>query len=213
MMKGKGDSVDRKGLSRRSFLKGAGGVVGAVAVGTSAATAAGAAPPPGAAARKGIRLYPATGATITLRVNGQARKVNVIPSTTLLEVLREKMDLTGSKEVCSRGSCGACTVLLDGRSVNSCMTLAIDAIGAEITTVEGLEKDGRLDAVQAAFVENDACQCGYCIPGFVVRTRALLDESPKPSLHEIKKGLSGNICRCGAYVRIFEAAAQAARGG
>ncbi|KPK68538.1 MAG: hypothetical protein AMJ84_10980 [Acidithiobacillales bacterium SM23_46] len=213
-MKRKGEPTHGKGVSRRSFLKGAGGVIGATALG-SAATTASAKPAehPEVASRKGIRAYPATGATITLRVNGKAFKTEVTPSTTLLEVLREKMDLTGSKESCGRGACGACTVLLDGRSVNSCMMLAIDAVGSEITTVEGLARDGRLDPVQAAFVKNDACQCGYCTPGFVVRTRALLNENPNPSLDEIKKGLSGNICRCASYVQIFAAASEAIQGG
>jgi len=203
-----------KGLSRRSFLKGAGGVLGATALGTTAASAAepaaGAASPP---ARPGIRAYPAAGAAITLRVNGKEIAKEVMPSVTLLEFLREKADLTGAKEVCNRGACGACTVLLNGRSVNGCMMLAVDAVGAEITTVEGLAADGRLDAVQQAFVDTDACQCGYCIPGFVVRTRALLNEIPNPSADQIRAGLSGNICRCAAYVRIFDAATQAIKGG
>lgn len=213
-MKGNGERTERKGVSRRSFLKGAGGVVGAAAVGSAAAPAAAKpAEQPKVASREGIRVYPATGATIRLRVNGKAFKTTVAPSTTLLEVLREKMDLTGTKETCGRGSCGACTVLVDGRSVNSCMTLAIDAMGSEITTVEGLARDGQLDPVQAAFVENDACQCGYCTPGFVVRTRALLNENPNPSLDEIKRGLSGNICRCASYVQIFAAVSEAIQGG
>lgn len=209
--------ADGKGLSRRSFLRGAGGVLSTAALGSSCATvgekATTGTSPPGIAARKGVRVYPATGAAITLRVNGKAVEVTVAPSMTLLEVLREKLDLTGTKETCGRGACGACTVMLDGRSVNSCMILAIDAIGSEITTVEGLAKDGRLDPVQKAFVENDACQCGYCTPGFVVRTRAFLNEHPNPTPDEIKKGLSGNLCRCAAYTGILAAASQAARGG
>ena len=135
------------------------------------------------------------------------------PDTTLLQAVRESLNLTGAKEVCDRGACGACTMLVDGRSVNSCMMLAIDAVGKKITTVEGLTKDGQLDPVQQAFVEHDACQCGYCIPGFVVRSRALLDETPKPDREAIKNGLCGNICRCAAYVRIFAAVEAAAKGG
>jgi carbon-monoxide dehydrogenase small subunit len=152
--------------------------------------------------------------SIELRVNGKTHNVKVTGAQTLLEVLREQLNLTGAKEACGRGACGACTVLLDGRSVNSCMLLSIDAIGAEITTAEGLVKsDGTLDPVQRAFAEHDACQCGYCIPGFVVRSRALLNENPNPTLGQIKEGLSGNICRCAAYIRIFEAVKGAAEGG
>jgi aerobic-type carbon monoxide dehydrogenase small subunit (CoxS/CutS family) len=114
--------------------------------------------------------------------------------------------------VCDRGACGACTVLVDGRSVNSCLMLAIDAVGKEVTTVEGLAKGG-LNPVQQAFAEHDACQCGYCIPGFVVRAQALLDETPHPNLEQVKDGLSGNICRCGTYVKIFEAVEAAGKGG
>lgn len=215
-MRGHGEREDGKGLSRRSFLKGAGGVLSAAAVGTAAAPTEGqaAAAESGIVVRDGIRTYAATGAKIALRVNGKAVEADVTPSMTLLDVLREKLDLTGAKEVCGRGACGACTVMIDGRAVNGCMTLAIDAVGSEITTVEGLAKDDRLDPVQQAFVDNDACQCGYCIPGFVVRTRAFLNENPKPTVDEIKAGLSGNLCRCASYTQILEAAAQAAaRGG
>ena len=150
---------------------------------------------------------------ITLNINGEATALNVQPAATLLEVLRERLSLTGCKEVCSRGACGACTVLIDGRSINSCLTLAVDAIGKQITTVEGLGSDAQPDPVQQAFIDHDACQCGYCIPGFVVRSRALLDEFPDADAHQVRKGLSGNICRCGAYVRIFEAVGSATNGG
>jgi aerobic-type carbon monoxide dehydrogenase small subunit (CoxS/CutS family) len=216
-MREDGVRAERKGLSRRTFLKGAGGVLGTTALAAAAApeTAAQApqSPPGEVVAKDGIRTYPATGAKVKLRVNGKEIEALVTPAMSLLDVLREQMNLTGSKEVCGRGACGACTVMLNGRSVNSCLLPAIDAVGAEVTTVEGLEKDGRLDPVQAAFVANDACQCGYCIPGFVVRTRALLNEIPKPTIEQIRTGLSGNICRCGAYVRIFQAATQAIKGG
>jgi aerobic-type carbon monoxide dehydrogenase small subunit (CoxS/CutS family) len=158
-----------------------------------------------------LKRYAASGENIALEVNGRAAQLAVTPDTTLLHALRESLNLTGAKEVCDRGACGACTVLVDGRSVNSCMMLAIDAVGHKITTVEGLAKDGQLDPVQRAFVEHDACQCGYCIPGFVVRSRALLDETPHPDLNAIKHGLCGNICRCAAYVRIFAAIEAAAR--
>ena len=200
------------GLSRRRFLQGAGGVAAANALlGVPGVTLAQDQPQINGA-RPGLRRYAAHEQPIQLLVNGQARQVSVMSSTTLLEALRERMDLTGSKEVCDRGACGACTVLVDGKSINSCLMLAIDAVGKPVTTVEGLAKDAQLDPVQKAFVECDACQCGYCIPGFVVRSRALLDETPNPSTEQIKEGLSGNICRCAAYVRIFEAVELAGKG-
>jgi xanthine dehydrogenase YagT iron-sulfur-binding subunit len=200
------------GLSRRRFLQGAGGVAAGGAL-LGVPVVALAQDPQLAADRPGLKTYTAGEQAITLQVNGQARQVTVTPATTLLDALREQMDLTGAKEVCDRGACGACTVLLDGRSVNSCLTLAIDAIGKPIVTAEGLARDSQLDPVQRAFVECDACQCGYCIPGFVVRSRALLDETPNPSKVQIKEGLCGNICRCAAYVRIFEAVELASKGG
>lgn len=204
---------DQRGVSRRKFLQGAG---------AAAATTAGLLGRPGATAAElgepiadtpGIRRYAASGQTISLEINGDKTSVVVTPATTLLQALRETMGLTGAKEVCDRGACGACTVLLDGHSVNSCMLLAIDAMGHSITTIEGLGGQGQLDPIQAAFVENDACQCGFCIPGFVLRSRALLDETPKLSRDEIKQGLSGNICRCAAYAAIFAAVEQASQGG
>ncbi|QEG33911.1 (2Fe-2S)-binding protein [Bythopirellula goksoeyrii] len=209
--------VDRKqdsksGYSRREFIKGAG-----VAASGSTLLLGKDNPAVGASESEdqgsGIRRIPGSGQILTLEVNGVKKSLHVTPNTTLLHVLRESLDLTGSKEVCDRGSCGACTVLLDGRSVNSCMLLAFDAEGKSITTVEGLSKDNQLDPVQKAFVENDACQCGYCIPGFVMRTRALLNEKPQLSKEDIKSGLSGNICRCAAYSAILSAVEQAAQGG
>jgi xanthine dehydrogenase YagT iron-sulfur-binding subunit len=205
-----GNRSETGGVSRRQFLQGAGGAAaGSVLVSLpqlATAQEAGA-----AATRDGLKRYPAAGTSIALDVNGRAAQVSVTPETSLLSALRESLNLTGAKEACDRGACGACTVLVDGRSVNSCMMLAIDAVGHKITTVEGLAHDEELDPVQQAFVEEDACQCGYCIPGFVVRSRALLDESPQPDLEAIKHGLSGNICRCAAYVRIFAAVEAAAK--
>jgi xanthine dehydrogenase YagT iron-sulfur-binding subunit len=197
------------GFSRRQFLQGAGGAAaGSVLVSLPQLVRA-----EEDAARPGIKRYAAVGAAIKLDVNGKSAELTVSPNTTLLEALRESLNLTGAKQVCDRGACGACTMLVDGRSVNSCMMLAVDAAGHKITTVEGLVQGGKLDAVQQAFVECDACQCGYCIPGFVVRSRALLDESPKLDREAIKHGLSGNICRCAAYVRILGAVELAAKGG
>lgn len=209
------DTIDN--LSRRSFLRAGGAAAVASVVGNAALAEteqAAADKAAAAGAREGITSYAASGAKVTLKVNGQDRELSVTPATTLLAALREQLDLTGCKEVCDRGACGACTVLVNGRSVNSCLMLAIDAAGSEVTTVEGLADNGTLHPVQQAFAECDACQCGYCIPGFVVRSRALLAEMPGANREQIKEGLSGNICRCAAYARIFQAVeAAAAKGG
>lgn len=202
-----------KGFSRRGFIKGVGGVVGAAALGPAIANAQDEPKPTGPVKKNGLTTYAADGVDVTLNVNGEDLKLHVLPSATLLEVLREQADLTGSKEVCERGACGACTMLLDGRSVNSCLTLAADAVGKKVVTVEGLARGDQLDPVQQAFVDHDACQCGYCIPGFVVRSRALLDEFPNADAQQVRQGLCGNICRCAAYVRIFDAVESAAKGG
>jgi aerobic-type carbon monoxide dehydrogenase small subunit (CoxS/CutS family) len=148
---------------------------------------------------------------IQLRVNGAPRSVTLEPRVTLLRALRNHLDLTGAKEVCDRGTCGACTVLLDGAPVYSCMMLAAEAEGHEITTVEGIGTPEKMSPVQAAFVECDALQCGFCTPGFVVASTALLKAHPSPSLEDLKHGLSGNLCRCGTYSRVFEAVQKAAK--
>ncbi|MCA9311722.1 MAG: (2Fe-2S)-binding protein [Phycisphaerales bacterium] len=148
-------------------------------------------------------------APVTLRINGKAHRVDIEPASTLLDVLRRQVGLTGSKEICDRGSCGGCSVLIDGVLTASCMTLAHDAAGHEITTVEGLAEGDRLDPVQEAFIRHDALQCGYCTPGLVIAARALLNENPRPTLDEIKHGLAGNICRCGTYTNIFNAVLEA----
>jgi aerobic carbon-monoxide dehydrogenase small subunit len=143
---------------------------------------------------------------IQLVVNGAPRVVAIEPHHTLLEVLRDDLGLTGTKECCLVGECGACTVLLDGRSVDACLVLAVEAEGLEVRTVEGLAAaDGRLSALQAAFLDKGAVQCGFCIPGQLVSAQALLDEVPHPSRPEIEEGLAGNLCRCGCYEQIFEA--------
>ena len=151
-------------------------------------------------------------ARLALRVNGQARRLEVRQHHSLLEVLREELDLTGAKRGCDRGECGACTVLLDGQPVYSCLLLAVRAEGRSVLTVEGLAAaDGELDAVQQAFLDNDGGQCGFCTPGFLLAARALLDANPQPSDAEIREALAGNLCRCNAYGRIL-AAVQAAAG-
>ncbi len=144
-------------------------------------------------------------------MNGAPRQVTVEPRVTLLAALRDHLDLTGAKQVCDRGACGACTVLLDGEPVKSCLMLAADAEGHEITTVEGLGTPEALSPLQQAFVDADAMQCGFCTPGFVVAGTAFLAKHPDPSLDEVKHGLAGNLCRCGTYGRIFEAVQKAAR--
>jgi aerobic-type carbon monoxide dehydrogenase small subunit (CoxS/CutS family) len=164
-----------------------------------------------AAPAKLVRIPKAQTVTVTLRVNGRAHKVQVEPRVTLLRVLRNHLHLTGAKEVCDRGECGACTVLLDGKPVYACMMLAVDAEGHEITTVEGLAKGGKLHPVQEAFIEHDAMQCGFCIPGFIMAAAGLLNENKNPTLDEVKVALSGNICRCGVYPRIFAAVLDAAK--
>jgi aerobic-type carbon monoxide dehydrogenase small subunit (CoxS/CutS family) len=155
------------------------------------------------------RTLAAKKAAVTLNVNGKQRHLSIEPRVTLLRALRNELDLTGPKEICDRGACGGCSVHIDGKLVNSCMMLAVDAVGKEVTTIEALSEGGKLHPIQAEFVKADALQCGFCTPGMVMACKALLDKNKNPSLTEIKKGLCGNICRCGTYTRIF-AAVQAA---
>jgi xanthine dehydrogenase YagT iron-sulfur-binding subunit len=147
---------------------------------------------------------------VTLRINGRKYRLLVEPRWSLLYVLRERLGLTGAKAGCERGECGACTVLIDDVPRYSCMTLAIEAEGAKITTLEGLMRGEELGTVQQAFVEHDAFQCGYCTPGQIMAIEGLLRAKPDPSLDDIRRGVSGNLCRCGAYKHIFNAAKRAA---
>lgn len=196
--------------SRRTFLKGMGLAAGATLVVGSEVSAQETRVP----AESPDITYLGRGAReITLRVNGRDRKVQVEPRTTLLDALRDHLDLTGSKEVCDRGACGCCTVLLDGKSVTACMMLAVDAQGSEILTIEGLADDPRYRELVQAYFDNDGAQCGFCIPGFVVRSAALLEEIPAPTPEQVRLGLSGNLCRCGTYTKIFESVLAAAKGG
>ena len=188
-------------VSRRAFLK-------SVGVGAAATGLAGAAADVSRAATPAI-LGPGPVA-LSLGVNGAVHAVKVEPRVTLLRALRNHLGLTGAKEVCERGACGGCTVLLDGEPICACLMLAVDAVGHQITTVEGLGTPEKLSPMQAAFAECDAFQCGFCTPGFVVASTALLAKQPNPGLEEIKAGLSGNLCRCGTYSRIFEAVQRAA---
>lgn len=148
---------------------------------------------------------------ITMTVNGGKYTVAVKPNETLLQVLRDKLQFTGVKEGCGTGDCGACTVIFNGRTATSCLILAIEADGADITTVEGLAMDGNLHPVQKAFVEEGAIQCGYCTPGMVLSGVQLLRENPNPTEKEIRKGIGGNICRCTGYVKIVKAIQKAAQ--
>ncbi len=147
---------------------------------------------------------------VVLKVNNESHILMVEPRWTLLHVLRERLGLTGTKQGCERGECGACTVLIDGVSRYSCMTLALEAAGTEITTIEGLMRGTELGPVQQAFREEDAYQCGYCTCGQIVNVEGLLRKHPEPSMEEIREGVSGNLCRCGAYAHIFKAAERAA---
>jgi aerobic carbon-monoxide dehydrogenase small subunit len=148
---------------------------------------------------------------ITLTVNGEPELVDIPSNLTLLGLLREKLALTGTKNGCSSGECGACTVLMNGEPVNSCMVLAVECDGAEIITVEGLATDGRLDPVQQALIDTGGVQCGFCTPGILITARALLDRNPHPSEEEICEALVGNLCRCTGYVRIIQGIQEAAR--
>jgi aerobic-type carbon monoxide dehydrogenase small subunit (CoxS/CutS family) len=150
---------------------------------------------------------------VRLRVNGEEVALHVAPHRTLLDVLRHELGLTGAKEGCGQGNCGACTVLLDGEAVYACLTLAIDCAGCEVRTVEGLAQGGMLHPVQSAFVGHDGYQCGYCTPGQVMSAVALLEHNPDPTRAEVERAMSGNLCRCGAYHGIVEAVLAAAGEG
>jgi xanthine dehydrogenase YagT iron-sulfur-binding subunit len=188
-------------VSRRDFLKSA-GVTGLA----SAVTAAGAAE---ADAQTGPRVIGPGDAPVTLLVNGRRVELRIEPRVTLLDAIRNRADLTGNKRVCDRGTCGACTMIVDGRTVYACSTLAIEVQGKQIRTVEGLSTGTALHPVQQAFCDVDALMCGFCTPGFVVATVAVLEKHPNATREQISRGLDGNICRCGTFVRIMEAAQKA----
>ncbi len=194
------------GHSRRDFLRGS-GVAAATAVLTGQATTA---LPEAAAAQEAAGPKVLSGQVeITLKVNGQDRKVSVEPRSTLLDTLRNRLDVTGPKRVCDRASCGACTVIIDGASVYSCTTLAVTCQGKSIETLESFDTGEH--GVPHAFHENDGLMCGYCTPGFVTACKALLDKNPNPTLEEVRKAVDGNICRCGTYVGVLQAALDAAK--
>jgi carbon-monoxide dehydrogenase small subunit len=147
---------------------------------------------------------------IRLTVNGEEHDVVVTPNATLVEVLREELELTGAKVGCGEGACGMCTVLMDGRPVRSCLTLAVEAQGKDIVTIEGLGEDGELHPVQKAFVEHGAIQCGFCSPAMILTSKALLEENPHPTEEEVRRAISGVVCRCTGYAKIVEAVLAAA---
>ncbi len=189
-------------FSRRAFLKGSSAVAAASAVATSTQTAD---------AQQTSRIVSGP-TTVSLHVNGQSRRVKVEPRTTLLDVLRYQLDLTGAKPVSVDGSSGASTVLVDGRPVMASTTLALSVVGKKVLTVESLGGD-HPDVVPLAFVKHDAQQCGFCTPGFVVAVRAFLNKNPRATEAEIRAGLNGNICRCGTYANVLQAALSIAKGG
>ncbi len=190
-------------FSRRAFFKG----LGTTAVAAAARQAQGVAAELEKANAE--RVSGPEAVPVTLQVNGQALKLQLEPRVTLLDALRNYSSLTGTKEGCDRATCGACTVLLDGVPIYSCMKLAIEAQGHAITTIEGLAENGKLTPVQEAFRDRDALMCGYCTPGFVMSVTALLRQNPHPTADQVRHACAGNICRCGTYPRILEAALQA----
>ncbi len=193
----------KRGVSRRGFIRGAGiggGVLGAGMLEKQAA----------AATQAGAKVMGPGEVPITLKINGKPQNLSVEPRVTLLDALRNHLEITGAKRVCDRATCGACTVILNGKAVYSCTVLAIDAQGKDIQTIEGISA-GKPHPVSEAFVNNDAQQCGYCTPGFVMAAKAFLDHNPNPSYEEVKEGLCGNLCRCGTYVGVRQAVLEAAK--
>jgi aerobic-type carbon monoxide dehydrogenase small subunit (CoxS/CutS family) len=193
-------------VSRRGFLKGAGLTAATTVLDTASALARD--------AHEAAQSHPVAGpdaVPVKLHVNGQEHAVSVEPRYTLAETLRDHLNLTGTKVVCDRGSCSACTVWIDGSPALACMTLAIDAVGRKITTIEGLSQGEHLHPLQAAFVKHDAMQCGFCTPGMVMSCAALLGRNPNPTLADVKHAVSGNLCRCGTYPKVFAATLEVAQ--
>jgi xanthine dehydrogenase YagT iron-sulfur-binding subunit len=198
-------------FTRRDFLRTAGAAAVATSVAGSAAAAQVKPAAPAPTADKGFTVQGPGAIALELKVNGQVRKVSVEPRATLLDTLRDQLDVTGPKKICDRGACSGCLVFLQDKAVCSCLTLAIDCPGQEIVTVEGLVDGDKLHPVQEAFVEHDALQCGFCTPGMVIAVTALLKRKPDATLDEVKHAVSGNLCRCGTYPKVFEAALAAGK--
>ncbi len=197
----------KRSFSRRGFLAGIGATGGALTTGVLENTAE---------AAPSAHVVGPGETPITLNINGKPYRATVEPRTTLCDTLRNRLDITGSKRVCDRGTCGACSVIVDGKVMYSCTVLAIDAQGRKIETIEGFASGRHPHPISAAFVNNDAQQCGYCTPGFVVAAKNFLDRNPNPTEEDVKHGLGGNLCRCGTYMGIRKAvleAAQAVKGG
>ncbi len=192
----------KSNFSRRGFLQGVGITSGALTTGILETEAE---------AQTGAKIAGPGEVPITLQINGKPYRTSVEPRTTLLDTLRHRLDLTAAKRVCDRGTCGACTVIIDNKVMYSCTVLAIDAVGRQIQTLEGLSQNGKPHPVSQAFVNNDAQQCGYCTPGFVMAAKGFLDKHPNPSYEDVKKGLGGNLCRCGTYVGVRKAVLEAAK--
>jgi len=192
----------KSNFSRRGFLQGVGITSGALTTGILETEAE---------AQTGAKITGPGEVPITLQINGKPYRTSVEPRTTLLDTLRHRLDLTAAKRVCDRGTCGACTVIIDNKVMYSCTVLAIDAVGRQIQTLEGLSQNGKPHPVSQAFVNNDAQQCGYCTPGFVMAAKGFLDKHPNPSYEDVKKGLGGNLCRCGTYVGVRKAVLEAAK--
>jgi xanthine dehydrogenase YagT iron-sulfur-binding subunit len=201
------EEKERQRVTRRGFLKGAGLTAAGAAILESGLIGASEA---SSAASTPIVIGPGR-VPVMLRINGANQRLEIEPRTTLAEALRFDLGLTGTKVVCDRGSCSACTVWLDDTPVCSCMTLALDATGRNITTIEGLADNDVLHPVQEAFIEFDATQCGFCTPGMVMSCAALLKRNPSPTLEDVKTATSGNLCRCGTYPKVFEATLAAAK--
>ena len=195
-------SQDRFEVSRRDVLRGAG----------VAAFLGAAVPALGQEESKqaGIRRLGPDPVAVSCKINGKRVTVEVEPRVTLLDALRDRIGMTGTKRVCDGGACGACTVMVNGKTVNSCTMLAVDAAGAEIRTIEGLERDGELHPIQEAFVAHDAVQCGFCTPGMIMSCTALLESNGEPSEEQIREAVAGNLCRCGTYPHVFSACHDAA---
>ena len=213
------DELDKKrGLRRREFVKLVGGTgvaaTAQVLAGHKLASAATSVSEPEVS--NPAQVIGPGPVPMTLRINGEAKKLTIEPRVTLLDALRNHLDLTGAKKVCDRGTCGACTIIVNDKPVYSCSVLAIEVAdrdgkpGADIRTIEGIAPEGQLHAVSASFVENDAQQCGFCTPGFVMSCKAYLDTHRNPTVEEVKQALGGNLCRCGTYVGVRNAVVQAA---
>ena len=196
------------GISRRDFLQGssAGALSGGLLAGSFSASAS-------AAPAVALEVIGPGPVPFTLRINGKTHQVNLEPRVTLLDSLRNHLDLTGAKKVCDRATCGSCTVILDGNPVYACSVLAVEAQGREIQTIEGLGSAENPHPLQTAFVEHDAQQCGFCTPGFVMACKAFLDRHPDPTLQEVQRGLGGNLCRCGTYAGVRRAVIEVAGKG